>query len=111
VTVAGLGLLAVVARTVGPAALSGVVRSGVPAVLGAAAGALAGLGVAGALGADPVPAGVPAAVGVGVAAAGIVLVICAAVIMGTARGPLTSALRELRAPDAPVQDPEEVHRD
>jgi putative peptidoglycan lipid II flippase len=111
VTVAGLGLLVVVAHTV-PGALGGVARSGVPAVLGAAAGALAGLWVAGVLGADPVPdAGVPAAVGVGVAAAAIVLVICAAVIMGAARGPVTRALRELRASDAPVPDPEEVHRD
>jgi hypothetical protein len=40
-----------------------------------------------------------------------VLLICAAVIMGTAREPLTGALRQLRAPEAPVPEPEEVRRD
>ncbi|MCW2742957.1 MAG: virulence factor family protein [Blastococcus sp.] len=105
VTVAGLGLLAVVARTV-PGALTGVARGGVPAVLGAAAGALAGLWVAGALGADPIPgAGAAAAIGIGVASAAIVLGVSAAVIMGAARVTVTSALRELRAPDGPGARP------
>jgi putative peptidoglycan lipid II flippase len=110
VTVAGLGLLAVVARAAGPGALTGVVRAGVPAVAGAALGAVAGLWAAAALGADPVPdAGVPAAIGVGVVAGGIVLVVAAAVMMGAARVPLTGALHALRAPDSRA-DRQEVHR-
>jgi putative peptidoglycan lipid II flippase len=109
VTVAGTGLLVVLARTAGAPALAGLLRSGPTALLGAAAGALGGLWVAAALGADPVPDdGVLAAVGVGVAAAAVVLAVSAAVIMGTARGPLTSALRALRAPETP--HPEEAHR-
>jgi putative peptidoglycan lipid II flippase len=110
VTVAGLGLLAVVARAAGPGALTGVVRAGVPAVAGAALGAVAALWAAAALGADPVPdAGVPAAIGVGVVAGGIVLVVAAAVMMGAARVPLTGALHALRAPDSRA-DRQEVHR-
>jgi putative peptidoglycan lipid II flippase len=100
VTVAGLGLLVVVARTAGPGALRGVARSGVPALVGAAAGAAAGLLAARALGADPVPtSGVLAAVGAGAVAGGIVLATALAVMMGTARGPLTGAWRALRAPE------------
>jgi putative peptidoglycan lipid II flippase len=110
VTVAGVSLLVVVARLV-PGALHGVVRSGVPAVLGAAVAALAGLWVTGALGGGPVPHGVAAAVAVGAASAAVVLLVSAAVIMGAARRPLTSALRQLRAPEAPVSEPEEVRRD
>jgi putative peptidoglycan lipid II flippase len=106
VTVAGLGLLVVVARRNGPGALTGVARAGGAAVAGAATGALAGLAVARALGADPVPApGVPGAIGAGMAVAAVVLLVAAAVMMGTARGPLTAALRALRAPDR-----QEVHR-
>jgi putative peptidoglycan lipid II flippase len=105
VTVAGLGLLAVVARAAGPRSLTGVARAGVPALAGAALGAVAGLAVARALGADPVPSpGVLAAIGTGVLTGATVLVTASAVMMGTARGPLTSALRALRAPDR-----QEVH--
>ena len=100
VTVAGLGLLVVVARVAGPGALHGVVRTGVPALAGSALGAAAGLLVARALGADPVPhSGVLGAVGIGVVAAAIVLVIAAAVMMGTARSALTGAVHALRSPD------------
>jgi putative peptidoglycan lipid II flippase len=107
VTVAGLSLLAVVARTAGPAALTGIVRTGPASLVGAALGAGAGLLAARALDADPVPeSGVLAAVGAGVLAGGIVLVIALAVMMGTARGPLTAALQALRAPER-----QEVHGD
>jgi putative peptidoglycan lipid II flippase len=105
VTVAGLALLAVVARVVGPAGLTGVVRTGLPALLAAALGGAAGLAVAGALGADPVPQGrLVATVGAGVLAAATAAVVAAAVMMGTARGPLLAAVRLLRR-----GDPEEVH--
>jgi putative peptidoglycan lipid II flippase len=100
VTVAGLGLLVVVARVAGPGALHGVVRSGAAALAGSALGAVAGLLGARALGADPVPhAGVLVAVGVGLVAAAIVLVIAAAVMMGTARASLTGAVHALRTSD------------
>jgi putative peptidoglycan lipid II flippase len=100
VTVAGLSLLVVVAGVAGPAALHGVVRGGGAALVGGALGAGAGLYVAEALGADPVPrAGVLAAVGVGVVAAAVVLVISGAVMMGTARRPLAGAVTALRAAD------------
>ena len=100
VTVAGLGLLVVVARVAGPGALHGVVRTGAAALAGGALGAAAGLLGARALGAYPVPdSGVLGAVAVGVAAAAIVLVIAGAVMMGTARGPLTRAVQALRTPD------------
>ena len=100
VTVAGLGLLVVVARVAGPGALHGVVRTGAAALAGGALGAAAGLLGARALGADPVPdSGVLGAVAVGVAAAAIVLVIAGAVMMGTARAPLTRAVHALRTPD------------
>ena len=100
VTVAGLGLLVVVGRVAGPAALHGVVRGGGAALVGSAVGAVVGLFGAQALGADPVPStGVLAAVGVGLVAAAIVLVIAGAVMMGTARTALTTAVGALRAPD------------
>jgi putative peptidoglycan lipid II flippase len=100
VTVAGLGLLVVVARLAGPGALHGVVRTGAAALAGGALGAAAGLLGARALGADPVPdSGVLGAVAVGVAAAAIVLMIAGAVMMGTARAPLTRAVHALRTPD------------
>jgi len=100
VTVAGLGLLVVVARVAGPGALHGVVRTGAAALAGGALGAAAGLLGARALGADPVPdSGVLGAVAVGVAAAAIVLMIAGAVMMGTARAPLTRAVHALRTPD------------
>jgi putative peptidoglycan lipid II flippase len=45
-----------------------------------------------------------AAVGCGVLVAALVLVIVAAVMMATARGPLAGAVRALRAPDRGVAD-------
>ena len=105
VTVAGLALLAVVARIVGPAGLAGVARTGLPALLAAALAGAAGLAVAGALGADPVPGGgLLATVGAGVLAAAAALAVATAVMMGTARGPLLAAVRGLRR-----GDPQEVH--
>jgi putative peptidoglycan lipid II flippase len=113
VTVAGLSLLVVVLRVAGPHALAGVPRSSLASVVGAAAGAAVGLLTARALDADPVPrSGVLAAVAVGVLVGGLVLVIALAVMMGTARGPLTTALRALRSPEAgPAGAPtrQEVH--
>jgi putative peptidoglycan lipid II flippase len=105
VTVAGLALLAVVARVVGPAGLAGVARTGLPALLAAALAGAAGLAVAGALGADPVPGGdLLATIGAGVLAAAAALAVATAVMMGTARGPLLAAVRGLRR-----GDPQEVH--
>jgi putative peptidoglycan lipid II flippase len=105
VTVAGLALLAVVARIVGPAGLAGVARTGLPALLAAALAGAAGLAVAGALGADPVPGGgLLATVGAGVLAAAAALAVATAVMMGTARGPLLAAVRGVRR-----GDPQEVH--
>jgi putative peptidoglycan lipid II flippase len=99
VTVAGLGLLVVVARVTGPAGLAGLPRSGAAALLAAGLGGAAGLAVSRALGADPVPDdGVLAALGAGALAGGAVLVVAVAVMMGVARGPLTAAYRALRAP-------------
>lgn len=106
VTVAGLALLVVVARTAPAGSLAGLPRIGTAALAAGAAGAVAGLALSRALGADPVPDdGVLAAIGVGVLAAGLVLVVVLAVMMGAARGPLTVALGALRAPDR-----QEVHR-
>jgi putative peptidoglycan lipid II flippase len=97
VTVAGLALLVVVARVAGRPALEGVLRAGGPAVLAAVLGGAAGLFVAGLLGADPVPdSGVLGAVGIGVLAAAVVAIVAGAVIMGTARVPLTAAVQGLR---------------
>ena len=106
VTLAGLALLVVIARAAPTGSLSGLPRTGTAALVAAAAGAAAGLALARALGADPVPdQGVLAAVGAGVLAAACVLVVVLAVMMGTARAPLTAALSALRAPDR-----QEVHR-
>ncbi|WP_138757282.1 murein biosynthesis integral membrane protein MurJ [Modestobacter altitudinis] len=97
VTVAGLALLVVVAREAGADALAGVARSGLPALLAAALAGAAGLLTARALGADPVPGGgVLAAIGTGALAAGVVLVVAAAVMMGTSRRPLLAAVAGLR---------------
>ncbi|SDZ14765.1 putative peptidoglycan lipid II flippase [Geodermatophilus africanus] len=105
VTAAGLALLVVVARVVGPAGLAGVARTGLPAAVAAALAAAAGLAVAGALGADPVPEGrLLATVGAGVLAAAAALAVAAAVMMGTARRPLAVAARALRRSDR-----QEVH--
>jgi putative peptidoglycan lipid II flippase len=113
VTVAGLGLLAAVARAAGAAALAGVGRVGVPALGGAALGAAGGLLAVRALDADPVPSGLLPAVGAGLLGAGIVLVIALSVMMGTARRPVTEAWRALRVADRPAEEPErqEVHGD
>jgi putative peptidoglycan lipid II flippase len=97
VTVAGVALLAVVARVAGAGALAGVARTGVPAVLAGVLAGGAGLLTARALGADPVPdGGVPAAIGTGVLAGGVVLVVAAAVMMGTSRRPLLAAVAGMR---------------
>jgi putative peptidoglycan lipid II flippase len=107
VTVAGLGLLAVVVRTAGRASLAGTARAGVPALAAAALGAVAGLAVARLLDADPVPPpGALAALGIGVLAAATVSAVSVVVMMGTARAPLAAAVRALRAPDR-----QEVHGD
>lgn len=100
VTVAGIGLLVVVARVAGPPALAGLLRSGAAALPAGVLGGAAGLLVSRALDADPVPdGGVLAAVGAGLLAGGTVLVVAVAVMMGAARGSLTAAYRGLRAPD------------
>ena len=105
VTVTGAALLVVVGRVAGRPALRGVPHAGLSAVLAAVLAAAAGWSVSRALGADPVPTdGVLAAIGVGTLAAGAVLVVALAVMMGTARGPLRAALRELRSPSR-----QEVH--
>jgi putative peptidoglycan lipid II flippase len=105
VTVAGLALLAVVVRVVGPAGLAGVARTWLPALLAAVLAGAAGLAVAGALGADPVPGGaLLGTFGAGVLAAATALVVAVAVMMGTARGPVLAAVRGLRR-----GDPQEVH--
>ncbi|MGY1823057.1 murein biosynthesis integral membrane protein MurJ [Geodermatophilus sp. SYSU D00079] len=103
VTVAGLALLAVVARVAGPAGLAGVLRTGSPALLAAGLGAAAGLLTARALGADPVPLGsLVSVVGAGLLAAAVALAVVAAVMMVTARGPLRAAVRGLRTSDREV---------
>ncbi|MGY1691331.1 murein biosynthesis integral membrane protein MurJ [Geodermatophilus sp. SYSU D01105] len=105
VTVAGLGLLAVVAREVGPAGLAGVLRTGVPGLLAAGLAAAAGLAVARGLGADPVPeGGLVGVVLAGVLAAAAAVAVVGAVMMGTARRPLRAAVRGLRSSDR-----QEVH--
>jgi putative peptidoglycan lipid II flippase len=97
VTVAGIALLAVVAREAGAAALTGVVRTGLPALLAGVLAGAAGLLTAHALGADPVPeGGVPAAIAIGVLTGGVVLLVAAVVMMGTCRGPLRAAVSGLR---------------
>jgi putative peptidoglycan lipid II flippase len=100
VTVAGVALLAVVARAAGPAALRGLPRAGAAALLAAVLGGAAGLLAAAALGGFPEPPdGVLAALGTAIAAGSAVLLVAAAVIMGTARSALTTAVRDLRRPD------------
>jgi putative peptidoglycan lipid II flippase len=117
VTVAGAGLLVVVARTAGRGALAGVVRVGGPALVASALGAAGGLTLARALGADPVPdPGILAAVGSGLLVAALVLGIIVAVMTATARSPLAGAVRALRAPerrpaDRPESDRQVVHGD
>jgi putative peptidoglycan lipid II flippase len=102
VIVAGLGLLAAVARVAGPGALGGLGRTGLLALAGAALGAGAGLLTARALGADPAPAGLIPALGSGLLTGVIVLVVALTVMMGTRRRPLTAAWRALRAPERPA---------
>ena len=97
VTGAGIALLVVVAREAGTGALAGVARTGLPALLAGALAGAAGLLTARALGADPVPeGGVPAAIGIGRLAGGVVLVVAAVVMMGTSRRPLLAAVAGLR---------------
>lgn len=98
VTVAGFGLLAVVVREVGGGAVAGLARTGGAALIGALAGGAAGMALVPVLGRRSVAhlAAVPA-VAVGLAAGTAVLVVVAAVTMGTARGPMTATLRALRA--------------
>src|SRR5215207_4757481 len=97
VTVAGLGLVVVVVRVAGRSALRGLPRAGLAALLAAAAGAAAGVFVGRLLGVDPgPPEGIVVALASGAAIAGTVLVVAAAVMMGTARGPLRAAVRALR---------------
>ncbi|MEI4271098.1 lipid II flippase MurJ [Klenkia sp. LSe6-5] len=97
VTVAGAGLLLVVRRVAGPSALAGVARVGGVAVAGGVLAAGAGLVVARALGADPVPpGGVLAAVGTGVVAGAVVLLVAGTVMMVGARRPLRAAVAALR---------------
>jgi putative peptidoglycan lipid II flippase len=98
VTVAGGALLVVVRRTAGAGALAGLARTGFPALVAGALGGAAGLLTARALGADPVPDGsVLAAIGTGIVAGGVVLAVAGAVMMGTARVPLRTAVRGLRS--------------
>jgi putative peptidoglycan lipid II flippase len=97
VTVAGIALLVVVAREAGTGALAGAARTGVPALLAGVLAGAAGLLTARALGADPVPeGGVAAAIGIGLLAGGVVLVVAVAVMMGTSRRPLLAAVAGLR---------------
>jgi putative peptidoglycan lipid II flippase len=111
VTVAGAGLLVVVARTAGRGALTGVVRVGGAALAAAALGAAGGLALARALGADPVPEqGALAAMGSGLLVAMLVLGVVAAVMMATARSPLAGVVRALRAPDRQVAERSESDR-
>jgi putative peptidoglycan lipid II flippase len=97
VTAAGGALLVVVARTAGAPALRGLPQAGGAAVLGAVLGAAAGWWIGRALGADPVPDGVVAAIGTGISAAAAALVVGLAVMMVAARAPLATAWRELRS--------------
>jgi putative peptidoglycan lipid II flippase len=98
VTLAGLTLVLATARISGRGAFAGLGRTGPSAVLAAAAGGAAGLAVAGLLGADPLPRdGVGAALGVGVLVGAVVLLVAGAVMMVTARQPLLTAVRGLRA--------------
>jgi putative peptidoglycan lipid II flippase len=97
VTVAGLGLLAVVARVSGRDALHGLPRAGTAALLAAVAGAAAGVLVGRLLGVHPgPPAGIVDALLSGVLIGATVLLVAGAVMMGTARGPLRAAVRALR---------------
>jgi putative peptidoglycan lipid II flippase len=97
VTVAGAALLAVVGRQSGAEALAGVARTGLAALLAGVLAGTAGLLTARALGAEPVPdGGVPAAIGTGVVAGGVVLVVATAVMLGISRRPLLAAVSGLR---------------
>jgi putative peptidoglycan lipid II flippase len=101
VTAAGFGLLAVVVRDAGPAAVAGLARSGGAALVGALLGAAAGATLVPVLAGGSV-ATFPAvrAVVAGLAAGVTALVVVAAVVIGTARGPMTATLRALRAGEA-----------
>ena len=107
VTVAGFSLLAVVVRELGTGAVAGLARTGGAALAGALGGAAAALALVPVLAGGSVAhlSAFPA-VAVGLAAGATVLVVVAAVIMGTARGPMTATVRALRAREAarPLQD-------
>jgi putative peptidoglycan lipid II flippase len=77
-------------------------RVGTAALAAAALAATGGLLTARALDADPVPDGLPSAVGAGLLAAAVTLVIALTVMMGTARRPVAGAWRALRAAERPV---------
>jgi len=101
VTAAGFGLLVVVVRDAGPAAVAGLARSGGAALVGALLGAAAGAALVPVLGGSSVATfSAVRAVVVGLAAGVTALVVVAAVVMGTARGPMTATLRALRAGEA-----------
>ena len=109
VTVAGLALLVVTTRVVGPGALAGLGRTGGAALGAAVLGGAAGLATARALGATPVPdGGVPAALGVGLVAGVVVLLVAGAVMMGLARRPLLAALASLRSREPGPDDHDTV---
>jgi putative peptidoglycan lipid II flippase len=98
VSVAGMALLAVVARAAGRDSLAGTARVGGAALLAAAVAAAVGLVLARALGADPVPhASALATVGMGLLLGIVVLAVSVAVLIGTARRPLSAALHALRS--------------
>ena len=112
-TVAGFSLLAVVVRETGAGAVAGLARTGGAALVGALLGGAAGAALVPVLGGGPVPrlSAVPA-VAVGLAAGATVLVLVVAVLMATARNPMTATLRALRTREAsPDGAPEalEVH--
>jgi len=97
VTVAGIALLVVVVRTAGAGAVAGLARTGLPALVAAVLAAVAGVLTAQALGADPVPRGdLLAVLGAALGAGAVVLAVAGVVMMGTARRPLTAAVRQLR---------------
>ncbi|TYP81974.1 murein biosynthesis integral membrane protein MurJ [Blastococcus xanthinilyticus] len=98
VTVAGAGLVVAVVRAAGPGALRGLGRSGPAAVLAAVLAGAAGVWVARALDADPVPGGgILITLATGILVGGTVLVVALAVMMGTARAQLAGAVGELRS--------------
>ncbi len=98
VTLAGAALFVVVARLTGADGLRGTAHAGLAALGAGVLAAAAGSWVARTLGGGPVPEGsLLGTVGTALAAGTVVLVIAGAVMMVTARRPLTQAVRGLRA--------------